>query len=60
MLATTISSMGSSLSDEHKSNKNTISWVGLADERDRRFATVLGIKGGVKSTRYRALPSEPR
>jgi hypothetical protein len=45
MISTTISSMGSSLRDEHKSNKNMASWVGLADdERDRRFAGVFAHK----------------
>ena len=45
IISTTTSSMGSSLRDEYKSNKNPTSWIGLADdERVRRFAGVFAHK----------------
>ena len=50
MIAMTTSWMGSSLSDEHKSNKNTMSWVGLVNEHGRRLQVCLGIKSRVRMT----------
>jgi len=45
MISTTTSSMGSSLRDEHKSNKNPTSWTGLADdERDRILRVCVAYK----------------